>query len=125
MCIRDRLMHYRLAPGSEDALLPWSVSWKGSGISYGSVELTRLEAAGGKLAVAFRLSASLSRTTGLPEGKSYAASFTPDEFLKLMDEGELEVKKASLYDADLGWPASLLARAGAFSDAVREKLKKK
>lgn len=119
------LMYYRLAPGSEDALLGWNVRWQGKGIGYDSAELIRLGAADGKLTVEFRLSPSFAGTAGLAGGKSHTASFTPDEFVQLMDDGELKIKKASLRKAAYGWPVNLLERAGAFTDEVRGKLKKK
>jgi hypothetical protein len=118
------LMYYRPAPGSEDSILPWSSSWKGNGVSYRTVALTRLEAAGEKLTVEFKLGDTLPAVTGIGAQAVHRAEFTVDEFLKLVDSCELDVPKGGLSHPDLGWPANLLKRAGALTPAVHEKLRK-
>jgi hypothetical protein len=119
------LMYYRVAPGSEEAILPWSTSWRGNGVSYRSVGITGLALEGEKLSVRFRLSKELSATTGLAVDAKYSSEFTLDEFAKLMDNCELDVRKEGLSHPDLGWPANLLKRAGALTPAAHDKLRGK
>ncbi len=119
------LMYYRVLPGSEGAILPWTTVWKGNGVRYHSAEVTGLALEGEKVTVSFKLSKDLSSATGLAAGAQYNAGFTLEEFAKLMDNCELDVKKEGLSHPDLGWPANLLKRAGALTPEVLGKLQKK
>jgi len=121
------LMYYRVVPGSEGALLPWNRVWRGNGVSYRSVRITGLEfrTGGEKLGVEFKLSKALSATTGLPAEKRFTAEFPLDEFVKLVQNAELDVPKAGLSHPDLGWPANLLERAGELTPEVLDKLRGK
>jgi hypothetical protein len=119
------LMYYRLPPGSADAILPWNVVWKGNGVSYRNVELTKLSLAGEKLTAEFKLADTLPAILGLSADEVHRAEFKPEEFVKLVDTCELDVRKAPLTHPDLGWPANLLKRAGALTPKVYDKLRKK
>ncbi len=121
------LMYYRVAPGTEGALLSWNAVWKGNGVSYRSAQITGAEflSGGEKLSVEFKLSQDLCAATGLAVDKRHTAEFTIDEFVKLIEDTELDVPKSGLSHPDLGWPVNLLKRAGVLTPEVHDKLRGK